>query len=813
MNNSDARLKFLDLQAKDYTFEFYPNKIETNADLPGLNRQKSKIPYLEDDPVGNIRIYYPSINDAGIHYSETKKSFDFYKRIRLIDPDEDGKYKSPAGSGIKIFIPLNTLQKIRAKDQIEILHIVEGEIKAIYGDHFGLDIIGITGIHMFIAKKGSKDLHPDIIKIIEVCQVKILNLIFDSDTRVVKFEFKNNIKKDYSQRLVNFESAIVKFKLACFNYNKLSESRKSKASSENSPEDIGLKYYFTQIRQEFIDRAKGLDDLYELINNSNEINLDLNKLSHSKKFFLTKNLKEVTKKDLREYFWLNMDLSGCPTNFFYNFYEYIQDHIFVFYGNIYKPNDKGTLDILFHKELNEYVRVGIDYWREVTKTQAGLNKNNELVKLKKKGITKWNKAEIREDFIFSKGIRNTFSIIKRYTGFTNIPAHDSDYNKIIDEEEYNLYHPISHKLENKPWDNIKLFLKHVSDNEYNNKYNLLLDMFYLKYNMPLQKLPITVLYSKEKNTGKSTFLWLLNEIYQDNAAVVTNKDIDDAFTEYLLTNVLLMDEVVINDKALESIKSLSTAEATTINEKNLPRVKVSFFASFFMTTNKLTFVNIDDDENRFFILHIPPIKKESLDPNLLQKMKEEIPGFLYYLKKEHKLTFETRQTRFWFPFNELETQALKELKSKSQKMSLRALKEWVKEMLFNHKITDFEATPTIIAPELRPFTTRDISHTEVKNTLTDDFYLKASPVHKFGFPKLEGDPSNPDLLISVWENKYFDKNSKTLKYYQGSTYTLKASDFLEADELTQLQELIYKESENSPADKEREIEVQTELPY
>ncbi len=783
MQNSDKRLKYLDILAENYTFEYFPNKIETNVDLPGLNRSKSKQHYLSDDSEGNIHIFYPSIYNAGVHYSETKKGLNFYSRIRLAEPYDNFKYKSPSGSGIKIFIPQNTLNKIRNKESIESLHIVEGEFKSIYGDHFGLDIVGIPGIHMFIEKKGSKKLHPDIISIVQDCNVKNLNLIFDSDVRVVNFDFKNNSKKDYSQRLISFESAVLNFKLACFNYK--SRLKKPK-KDENESEEPCLNYFFTHIHEEFAEEAKGLDDLYEHVEDPESINNDLLKLEKASSYFTTKNLEKLTKRNLQEYFWLNTDHTGCPTNFYYHFFEFIQERPFYFFGNEYKGNEIGSLDILFHKELNEYIRVGVEYWREVTKTTAGLNRNNELIEIKKKGIVKWSKPEIREDYEKGKGIKNTFQLIKRYTGFTNIPGHDKDYKKIIDGLEYNLYHPTSHKLATGNWDNIKFFLEHISNNKYNNKYNLLLDLLCLKYTQPVQKLPITVLYSKEKGTGKSTFLWFLNEIFQDNAAIVSNKDIEDSFNEYLLSNVLLMDEVLINDKALEYIKSLSTTPITSINEKNLPRVKVAFFASFFMTTNRLTFVNIDEDENRFFILHVPPIDKSKLDPDLLPKMKEELPAFLHYLKHEHELTFATKKTRFWFPYEELETQALLELKKKSLKMALRAMKEWAKEMFFDHKILEFEATPKIIGPELRPYTTRDISFTEIKNTLTDDFNLKASKVHRFEFPKKESDLTEPGKLKTVWNKQYFDSKAKEYRNYIGATYTIKASDFLDDEELLNL---------------------------
>jgi len=75
---------------------------------------------------------------------------------------------------------------------------------------------------------------------------------------------------------------------------------------------------------------------------------------------------------------------------------------------------------------------------------------------------------------------------------------------------------------------------------------------------------------------------------------------------------------------------------------------------------------------------------------------------------------------------------------------------------------------------------------EIKNTLTDDFNLKASKVHRFEFPKKEPDPMEPGKLKTVWNKQYFDSKAKEYRNYIGATYTIKASDFLDDEELLNL---------------------------
>jgi hypothetical protein len=385
-----------------------------------------------------------------------------------------------------------------------------------------------------------------------------------------------------------------------------------------------------------------------------------------------------------------------------------------------------------------------------------------------------------------KGIKSAFHAIPKFTDFCNIPGHDREY-KAIYNDEYNIYYPIPWEPKPGNWSNIQKFLRHLSQNQFQNKYDILLDILCLKYINPIAKLPIIVLYSREKNTGKSTLLWFLNDIYGDNSSLISNNDLTLDFNDYLLGNVLLIDEAIIVDKALEMLKSLSTAPETSINMKNMPKLKVSFFGTFFITTNRLTFVRIDEDENRFFILHVPTVSET--DPTLREKMREEIPAFLYYLRYHHKLKYERSQSRFWFPFRDYVTSALTELKQKSKQQSLRALHEWVREMFFTHLITEFEAAPVVIIPQLRKYTSRDISFTELTNTLKDDMNLIPSKVHRYKFPKLidnfTGEPE------TEWQAFYFDRKGAK-QYYSGATYTLKAADFLDTEERMHLDDLIEK---------------------
>lgn len=61
------------------------------------------------------------------------------------------------------------------------------------------------------------------------------------------------------------------------------------------------------------------------------------------------------------------------------------------------------------------------------------------------------------------------------------------------------------------------------------QYDLGIDYLQLLYLNPVQKLPILLLVSEERNTGKTTFLNFLKAIFQENATFNTNEDFRSQF--------------------------------------------------------------------------------------------------------------------------------------------------------------------------------------------------------------------------------------------------------------------------------------------
>jgi len=789
---ADQRLEYLGIKAIDYTFEMYPNKIEYWDKSMRSPLEISSHQYLKQNDKGDIEIYYPSILDkSGILYHEDKKSFHFFKRTRFAVPKEKGKYGQEVETGINIFIPRNTLTKVRAKEKIKTLYMVEGEFKSIYGDWFGLDIVGIGGIHMIKGKKHTSEFHATIKKIIKDCWVETIVLLTDADSFHVKIDTEDK-EKDYAERLKSFYLAVKNFQIATLKLNE--DITRNNIAKGNA--DATIECYWASISEKFVVNAKGLDDLIVYTKNEKGIIDDLQKLDDCKTYFQCIDLKGLDNDILKKMFYLDLSKHGLPENFYGEYYLDLGTDPFWFDRCKFRFNPKDDkLEFIFHKDLTEYFRVGTDYYREVIKKKPILTKQSEQVMTEKKDIVGWSKPEIRQDYVEQKGIKNAFHFIPKYTGFTNVPAHDKDYSRIIDNE-YNIYHASPIEPVQGTFPNIERFMKHIFQNQYQDKLDIAMDILQLKYTNPLVKLPITTLFSKEKNTGKSTFLKLLSWIYGDNSAWVGNKELEDNFNEYAGSNVLLFDEAVIDkNKTFEMVKSWSTMEEISMNKKGKDRIKVPFFASMFMNTNRINFVAIDDDENRFFIIKVPVIKVTDLDPYLEQKMVEEIPAFLYHLKYERKLVYPTKSTRFWFPFKDMETGTLHELKKQSQTHNFQAMTMHVKHHCFDFGVMEYETTPVILKDELREFNKYEQSSIDICNLLKNHFNLEpCDKPKKFKYwqwthnNSLTANENEP--MVKILSPTYVDKQTRQKKYYSGSTYLIRAEDFLNAQELAALQHQI-----------------------
>ncbi len=109
------------------------------------------------------------------------------------------------------------------------------------------------------------------------------------------------------------------------------------------------------------------------------------------------------------------------------------------------------------------------------------------------------------------------------TAFRTVPNH-LNYQKEI-EGFLNLYEPIEHKPQQGDFSHIQSLMRHI----FGEQYELGMDYMQLLYLQPTQKLPIVLLVSEERNTGKSTFLNFLKAVFENNVTFNTNEDFRSQF--------------------------------------------------------------------------------------------------------------------------------------------------------------------------------------------------------------------------------------------------------------------------------------------
>lgn len=301
-------------------------------------------------------------------------------------------------------------------------------------------------------------------------------------------------------------------------------------------------------------------------------------------------------------------------------------------------------------EKAPYLRVGTTYYKIIEKPQISGDKISILVR--------WN----RETIISDHG-KTYVSSIPKYDGFCCIPSH-LEYRKII-ETFYNMYNEIPQQPAevNLSTDALKekipfslQFMQHI----FGEQLELGLDYIKILLEKPTQMLPILCLVSKERSTGKSTFIKWLKAIFGLNMTYIKGDSFSSQFnSDWTSMLIVAIDEVFFDKKEItERLKYLSTTDKDKKEAKGKDREEVEFFGKFILcSNNEDNFIQIDENEIRFWIIKVKSIKTENTD--FLKNLIREIPYFLRFLMQ--RPFFSQKQTRMWFTNSEIRTKALQKL--------------------------------------------------------------------------------------------------------------------------------------------------------
>lgn len=328
----------------------------------------------------------------------------------------------------------------------------------------------------------------------------------------------------------------------------------------------------------------------------------------------------------------------------------------------------------------EYIRVGTSLYKLAHQPLA--NGTTVLRRIP------WSFGTIRQDY----GKSHT-PPIKKYDGFCTVPSH-TDYHKEIDGF-YNLYEPITHvPVEGEFPDIIKL-MRHI----FGEQFELGLDYMQLLYRQPTQKLPILLLVSEERNTGKTTFLNFLKAVFQDNTTFNTNEDFRSQFNaDWAGKLLIVVDEVLLCIREdSERLKNLSTAQTYKVEAKGKDRQEVNFFAKFVLCSNNELFpVIIDMGETRYWVRKV--MRLDSDDTNFLQKLKEQIPAFLYYL--QHRPLSTTKESRMWFNPALIRTEALERIMQSNRNHTEIDIVELLRTIMESQNVDKISFIPQDLLPLL-----------------------------------------------------------------------------------------------------------------
>ena len=620
-------------------------------------------PLFAESPAGDIQINYPCLY-GGFEPLANDPETEF-TRLRFKpenQPAPDVKYYQQPKSGVHIFLPPAIIEKFAKREKITTLHLVEGEFKAMAGSLAGLDIVGIGGKDLFRDDE-KKDLHPDIIALITHCNIENINLLLDADVFQLTWNPEEEPGKDLGKRLSGFYSSVRNFR----------EVAKGRVR------DV----YFSHIRSHYLNEAKGLDDLLLLKRDSQDKVIDdLNRLKSARVYFDCINISAETPTKVKGYFMLNLYRGSVPSTFYGFYSDIIKDREFTFLGARYRyDKTKDGLALTRHEDSFKFIRVACDFYK-VTQIP-------NVRGLLERKLTGWKAGEITRDYV-NTGFKNFFDTINKYEAFCNVPENDPDKYQQVISGCYNLYFTLEHKPEAGTWPNTEKFLKHLFGTRTlssgHSNYDLALDYLTILYTMPVEKLPVICLVSKEKETGKSTFLFWLREIFNENATIIGNREISDTYNDDYITRLVIgVDESFIEKKLIqEQIKSMVTNPKAKMHGKYASRHDVPFVGKFVMTSNNEdNFILVDDDENRFWVNKVPTFAKGESDPDLLKKMTDEIPAFLHFLKTRQIL--HPRKTRLWFDSELLETEALDKVRKNNRTWLEQELRETITDQFFEYQ--------------------------------------------------------------------------------------------------------------------------------
>ena len=648
---------------------------------------------FQSDQHDNIRMYPYTLDGQIISYKRDKQpkysegdveDLYFITRMNpewLKEHPGQPKYMFPGGEtkkGTYPFFPPTLYEAFRKEQHIETVILTEGYMKAMCASVRGMYVVGLGSITLFADSK-TKQLYPDVVRFLNTVKPENIVVLYDGDCKDLRKDDIADIERgqivDLAKRPQSFRAALLKLRELLLEFK----------NSKGEPCELHFAYVNKMRGEE--DSPKGLDDLLvdeDFKDRAADIADDLNHPGRPGVYFGKLNLRTGLNK-INALFNLK-----SPKSFYETWADKIGLKTFKFEGAQYRYDaEKKELLQLLDSSMEDYIAVGGEICLVTEEPIANANG------------TEWKLYPKPDKVINARlgdGAAKRLYQYKYYEDYTIKPSHEDWSQTVVNSKGYkffNMYSPLPYKPEQGDWKTIDKLLHQITKTypeEQFHYYEMLLDWITLTYYKPLQFLPIIMLVSKDRGTGKTSFLNLLKYIYGHNAVIGGNDLIVSKFNSLLAGKLIVgVDESCLGDnkEVGESLKYMSTAKTIHVEMKGKDKKEMPAFCKFVLASNEVRKgIFIAKDEIRFWVMRLTPWADDAYDTGFDDRIEGEVPAFLYYLQDRYyhgKMFIQEKEHRMWFDPKRLVNEDLTTMMSGTQSNFEGSLVEFLHEMFLDTK--------------------------------------------------------------------------------------------------------------------------------
>lgn len=305
-------------------------------------------------------------------------------------------------------------------------------------------------------------------------------------------------------------------------------------------------------------------------------------------------------------------------------------------------------------------RVGTIFQQSVTSYDVEGNPHQEWLTINR---------ETAKDLIGKDNISKT----PYFSGFCIVPSH-TNYKEVIGNQ-INLYHPLPCQPDAGEHPFTDILINRVFGKDAGKFW----DYLTLLYRYPLHALPVLCLVSKENHSGKSTVGNFLKNLFGENVGFYGQDDLNSQFNSWAENLIAIFEEIADTVRALNKIKATSTAQSITINRKYEQQFSFRpFLKIVLLSNNEETFIKANEYDIRYWIVRVPPMRKQDFIPDFDSKLRSEAPAVLHTLSTRDIIT--PCSSRMWFAPEDIATDALEVVRQESRSECAKDIRIWAEEV-------------------------------------------------------------------------------------------------------------------------------------